>query len=320
MKPSPAALLCLGLAPVLALGACAGGASKPRQVAQAGTVPPVFVAGAPTDPTDPFEATNRRILDLNFKLDDAVFKPVAKGYRAVLGPWPRQRIRNVLENINEPAVAANRLLQGKPIEAGTSFMRFVINSTLGLGGMFDLASIGGPPKQVADLGQTLALWGVGDGPYLMLPIAGPSNPRELTGMIGNGFLNPLGYPSPFVASIGRGVALGLDERERNIESIEDLRSGSIDVYARLRSLWRQHRDAELGRTTVTEPDVLEDPGEDTPAARVPMAAAPAPIVRPVVRPPQAYQVRMARHHRKWVARKKPAVRVAATRPATRPTL
>ncbi len=310
MNPSPAAVICLALV----LGACAGDEARPRQMAQAGTVPPVIVSAAPTDPTDPFEATNRRILDLNFKLDDAVFKPVAQGYRAALGPWPRQRIRNVLDNLNEPAVAANRLLQGRPIEAGTAFMRFVINSTLGIGGLFDLESIGGPPKQVADLGQTLAVWGVGDGPYLMLPFAGPSNPRELTGMIGNGFLNPLGYPTPFLASLGRGVALGLDERERNIESIEEIRSGSLDTYARLRSLWRQHRDAELGRTTVTEPDVLEDPGEDVPAVQPPMAAAPAPELRPA----RATRQKPAHQSRKWATRKKPALRVAATRPAPRP--
>lgn len=245
MKPSPAALLCLALT----LGACARETAKPRQLAQAGNLPPVSVVGAPTDPTDPFEATNRRILDLNFKLDDAVFKPLAKTYRAALGPWPRARIRNVLENINEPVVAANRLLQGRPIEAGTSFMRFVINSALGLGGLFDLAPIGGPPKQVADLGQTLATWGVPDGPYLMVPIVGPSNPRDFVGMIGNGFMNPLSYPIPLSANIGRGAWLGLDEREQNIEAIDDLRNNSLDVYARLRSMWRQHRD-EIGRAHV----------------------------------------------------------------------
>ena len=92
--------------------------------------------------------------------------------------------------------------------------------------------------------------------------AGPSNPREFAGMIGNGFLNPVNYPSPFLTSLGRGAALGLDARERNIETLEDLRTNSLDTYARLRSLWRQHRDAELGRATETEPDVLEDPGED----------------------------------------------------------
>lgn len=315
MQPSPTALLCLALA----LGACSQEGAKPRQVAQNGTLPPVLVTGAPTDPSDPFEATNRRILDLNFKLDDAVFKPVAEGYRAVLGPWPRQRIRNVLDNINEPTVAANRLLQGKPVEAGTSLMRFVINSTLGLGGMFDLASIGGPPKQVADLGQTLALWGVGDGPYMMVPVVGPSNPREFAGMIGNGFLNPLGYPSPLLTNLGRGVAEGVDERERNIETIDELRNGSIDTYARLRSLWQQHRDAELGRTRVSDPDVLDDPGADAPASGVPLAMAvpasattkatvgPARVVRPVAQ----------RHQRKLAVRKKPGRQVLATYAAGR---
>jgi len=309
MKPSPAVLLCLALAPALVLGACARDGAKPRQVAQNGTLPPVLVTGKPIDPTDPFEATNRRILDLNFQLDDAVFKPVAKAYRAVLGPWPRQRIRNVLDNINEPAVAANRLLQGKPIEAGTSLMRFVINSTLGIGGLFDLEPIGGPPRQVADLGQTLAVWGVGDGPYLMLPIAGPSNPRELGGMIGNGFLNPLGYPSPFLTNLGRGVVEGLDERARNIETIEELRGGSIDTYARLRSLWQQHRDAELGRTTVTEPDVLDDPGADAPTAGVPLAAA-GPVAAPA--PPRAARPVALRHHRKLAVRRKPGRPMLAT--------
>ena len=226
---------------------------------------------APTDPTDPFEATNRRILDLNFKLDDAVFKPVAKGYRAVLGPWPRQRIRNVLREHQR-----TRGRRQPPAAGQADRGRHILHALRdqfhpGVGGMFDLELIGGPPKQVADLGQTLAVWGVGDGPYLMLPIAGPSNPRELTGMIGNGFLNPLGYPSPFLTNLGRGVAEGLDERERNIETIEELRAGSLDLYARLRSLWRQHRDAELGRTTVTGARRAGGPGRGArpPACRWP---------------------------------------------------
>lgn len=289
-----AAPLCLALALPLTLGACARDGSQPRQVAQATPAtatdaPPVVVIGRSTDPTDPFEPLNRRILDLNFRVDDAVIKPVAKAYRAAVGPWARARIHNVLTNFAEPAVAANRLLQGKPVEAGTSFMRFMINSTLGLGGMFDLESIGGPPRQVADLGQTLAQWGVPDGPYLMLPIAGPSNPRELVGSVGNAFLNPinLAFAIPFAAGAGRTVALGVDERERNIETIDDLRANSLDVYARLRSAWQQHRDAELGRTAPTNPDVLEDPGEDPapPAGRPAAAGRPqASLARPALRP------------------------------------
>lgn len=306
MKLVPAALLPLALA----LGACAQDGAAPRQLAQVGDVPPQTVVGAPTDPTDPFEATNRRILDLNFKMDDAVIKPVAQAYRAVLGPWPRARIHNVLANINEPVVAANRLLQGRPVAAATALLRFVVNSTLGLGGMFDLESIGGPPKQVADLGQTLAVWGVGDGPYLMVPFIGPSNPREMVGMIGNGFMNPISYPIPFAANLGRGTWQGLDEREQNIETIEEIRGGSLDVYARLRSLWRQHRDAELGRSTVTEPDVLDDPGTDTPAAK---PAAP-PKARPAAGVPQALRHAPHRTPHKAIAARKPGRQMVAARP------
>ncbi|MEN0072811.1 MAG: VacJ family lipoprotein [Paracraurococcus sp.] len=259
-------------------------AGRPQQAAQggmerggqpgkpSGAVP--AAASRPTDPTDPFEATNRRILAFNFTMDDALFKPVAEGYRAVLGPWPRARIHNVLENINEPVVAANRLLQGRPIEAGTSFMRFVINTTLGIGGMFDLAPIGGPPKQIADFGQTLARWGLPDGPYLMVPMIGPSTPRDFAGMVADGFVNPLSYTMPVGANLGILAAGGLDQRERNIEAIDELRSGSLDVYARLRSLWRQNRDAELGRATEMDPELLEDPGATAPAA------APRPVRRP----------------------------------------
>jgi phospholipid-binding lipoprotein MlaA len=234
------------------------------------------------DPGDPLEATNREILDLNLRLDGAVIRPVAVFYRDSLGEWTRTRIRNVLQNMNEPMVAANALLQGRPLDAGQSTLRFVINSIGGLGGMFDLEQFGGPPRVIRDLGQTLYVWGVPDGPFLMLPVAGPSNPRDLVGLVGNGFLNPINWVVPFSANIGRGVVEGVDTRERNIETLDELQATSLDLYARLRSLWRQHRSAELGRTTTAAPEVLDDP-ERAAATRpvfellapdLPMAAAP----------------------------------------------
>ncbi len=246
--PRPAALLLPALALAAALlSACAGRSSAPQ------------AAAAPTAPGDPFEATNREILDFNFKVDDAIYRPAANLYRRAVGPWVRARVRNVLLNLNEPVVAANALLQARPVAAGTSFMRFAVNSTLGLGGLFDLEPIGGPPRQTIDFGQTLYTWGLPDGPYFMLPFAGPSTPRDLAGSIGDGLVNPLTWVFPFGANAGRTVALGLDERERNIEAFDDIRNNSLDPYARLRSLWRQNRDAELGRATVEAPEVLEDP-------------------------------------------------------------
>lgn len=217
-------------------------------------------ATAPTtDANDPLEATNRQVLDVNLRLDGAVFRPVAVFYRDSLGGWTRTRIRNVLQNMNEPTVMANALLQGQPLTAAQSLMRFVINSIGGLGGMFDLEQFGGPPRVIRDLGQTLYVWGVPDGPFLMLPVAGPSNPRELVGLVGNGFTNPINWVVPFSANIGRGVVEGVDTRERNIETLDELQASSIDLYARLRSLWRQSRDAELGRSSSAAPEVLEDP-------------------------------------------------------------
>lgn len=245
------ASLLLALSAAL-LSACAGRSSAPQAAAAASTAP-----------GDPFEATNRDILDFNWKVDDAIYRPAADFYRRAVGPWARARVRNVLLNLNEPIVAANALLQARPMAAGTSFMRFAVNSTLGVGGLFDLEPVGGPPRQTIDFGQTLHHWGLPDGPYLMLPFAGPSTPRDLAGSIGDGLVNPLTWVLPFGANAGRAVTLGLDERERNTDALADIRNNSLDSYARLRSLWRQNRDAQLGRATIEAPDVLDDPEAGT---------------------------------------------------------
>ena len=264
--PRPITLLALLLAASLA--ACAQPGREARLASNAaartasdaaGTAPPVIVQ-APTDPTDPLEASNRQVLDFNLALDDAILRPVAVFYRDSLGNWTRTRIRNVLTNLTEPVAAANSLLQGRPQEAATTTLRFVFNSTAGIGGMFDLAQAGGPPRAKRDFGETLHLWGLPDGPYLMVPVLGPSNPRELTGRIADGFMNPINYFIPVAANLGRGAVDGIDARERNIETLDEIRTGSLDVYARLRSLWQQNRDAELGRTTAGSIDVLDDPG------------------------------------------------------------
>ncbi|MCO6419140.1 VacJ family lipoprotein [Siccirubricoccus sp. KC 17139] len=215
--------------------------------------------GPVTDPTDPLEASNRQVFDVNMALDRNIFRPVAVFYRNTFGDWTRARIHNALQNVNEPVVAVNALLQGQPDMAAQSLLRFVINSIGGLGGMFDLESIGGPPRIIRDFGQTLYVWGVPDGPFLMVPVLGPSNPRELAGVISDGFLNPITWVIPVEASLGQGVVSGIDMRERNIETLDEIEATSLDLYARLRSLWRQHRDAELGRSTTEAPAVLEDP-------------------------------------------------------------
>ena len=249
-----------------------------------GTAPTVLVAATPGDPLEP---VNRAVFDLNMAIDDDVFRPIALGYRTLFHPWVRERIRNVINNAHELRHSGNALLQGEPLVAGTSLMRFVINTTFGLGGMFDLESIGGPPHQPRDFGQTLYRWGVPDGPFLMLPVIGPSNPRDLVGRVADGFMNPVTWYMPFAGNMARGTMEGIDLRERNIENLDALRADSLDFYARIRSIWQQRRDAELGRTSA-EPgglDVLDDPDAPVPApgaavtpgsARGPALAAAAP--------------------------------------------
>lgn len=260
------------IAPALALALL-----LPAACAQSPAGPQADTALA-TDPRDPLEPLNRHMLEFNLAVDDCCIRPVAMAYRDALHPWVRQRIRNVIATIEEPRIAANALLQGEPRVATETALRFVINATIGLGGMFDLAEIGGPPRRERDFGQTLHVWGVGEGPYLMLPVAGPSNPRDLAGLVADGFMNPISYFVPFWGNMVRGVVDGVDLREQNIEALDSLRAESLDLYARLRSVWQQQRDAELGRPPAEEPgglDVLDDPEADAATAPPPPAAQPA---------------------------------------------
>ncbi len=280
--------------PVLAaaalLSACAQSPSRTQVASGPGaTLPATTVTAAPTDPSDPYERTNRQVLDFNLQLDDAIFRPVAMGYREAVNPWVRTRLRRFLDNMNEPVTMANNLLSGRPVQAGESLMRFFINSTAGGAGFFDVATDEGLPRAPRDFGQTLHAWGVQDGPYLMWPVGGPSNVRDSAGFVVDSVINPIGWLLPFAANAGRGMVEGIDTREQNIEAFDELRSGSLDVYARLRSVWQQRRNAQLGRATPEGQglDVLDDPGAAAPApppvAAPPLADRPS---RPQARPQQ----------------------------------
>jgi phospholipid-binding lipoprotein MlaA len=213
-------------------------------------------------PGDPLEPVNRQVLDVNLAIDDAVLRPVALGYREVVPEFARTGVRNALANMQEPRILANNILQGRLLDAGHTTLRFVFNSTIGLGGLFDVATPWGIDRRSGDFGQTLHTWGVDGGPYLMLPLVGPSNTRDLVGSVGDGFLNPINWLLPFEGDVARVVVDGIDTREQNVEAVDALRSESLDFYARLRSVWQQRRNAELARSgdTGERLDVLEDPG------------------------------------------------------------
>jgi len=198
---------------------------------------------------DPLEPMNRYFFELNYAADELLLKPLAGWYYVALPNFAQDGVRNVLRNVHSPVVLANDLFQGETDRAGVTVSRFLVNSTMGLGGLFDIAARMGLDYHDEDFGQTLAVHGVGEGPYLMLPLLGPSNPRDATGRVVDMLFDPLTYIGVFggVDNIGLGAAVveGLDTRARNLKTLDEIRKGSLDYYATIRSLYRQHRNDEI---------------------------------------------------------------------------
>lgn len=244
----------------LALAAMAGCASVPRDPA----------ARAEFKATnDPLEPLNRRIFAFNLSADRYVIKPVAKGYRQVLPQPVRDGLRHAIDNLNEPLILVNCVLQGRLKSAAVTGGRFIVNSTVGVGGLGEVAERWKMPKQVGDFGQTLWAWGFPEGPYLVLPLFGPSSPRDAIGQGIDVYLDPVRYVVrnnnyPNAVSNGKMVVDGVDRRERNLDTLDELQKESIDFYASLRSLYRQNRAAELhnGKPQATLPksNFYDDPG------------------------------------------------------------
>ena len=195
---------------------------------------------------DPLEPVNRAVFGFNLFVDTWVLEPVARAYRFVAPQPVRRSVGNFLSNLRSPVVFANDLLQGERDRAGITLGRFMINSTLGVFGLFDAASGFGYHGHYEDLGQTLGVYGVPDGPYLMLPLLGPSNARDTVGRVGDFFINPLNSccitPDERYGIFG---TTAVSERESNIELFDDLRSNSLDLYATLRTVYTQRRAAEI---------------------------------------------------------------------------
>jgi phospholipid-binding lipoprotein MlaA len=197
---------------------------------------------------DPFEPTNRAFFDFSIKADKYVAKPVAKGYIAVVPQPAREGIHNFLVNLNLPVTLGNDVLQGDAKGAGRTIGRFVINTTVGVGGIIDVASKIGIPDDTQDFGITLGKWGLPEGPYLFLPLIGPAPPRDLIGRVGDGFMDPLFYirfhNKGTWLLVRTGVSF-IDERSRTIDQLEAIERQSVDFYATTRSLYRQSRNAKI---------------------------------------------------------------------------
>lgn len=192
------------------------------------------------DNSDPYESTNRSIYNFNEGLDKHVMRPVASTYATVTPEVFRIGITNFFDNIGYINVIVNSSLQGKLDQSMSDLFRFVFNSTIGIAGLFDVATPMGIPEHREDLGQTLAIWGFAQGPYLTLPALGPNTARDSPDLVGSYFLNPISYLASTVALPA--TALRIINLRANLLNATDFRdSAAIDSYSFTREAYLQSR-------------------------------------------------------------------------------
>lgn len=196
---------------------------------------------------DPMEGVNRGIFAFNDALDTILFEPVAMGYRFVAPQPVRTGVRNFLRNLKSPTQIANQTLQGDLGGAANDVGRFVVNSTVGVLGLVDVAAMIGLPYEQEDFGQTLGVWGLGHGPYMVLPLMGPSSLRDASGMLVDGYADPLRIylynTNQEEWHYARIAATAISTREELLDVLEDLQKNSFDYYAAMRSAYIQRRAA-----------------------------------------------------------------------------
>ena len=243
---------------------------------------------------DPLEPMNRYFFEVNHFLDEILLKPFAGYYHTALPDFAEDAVRNVVRNLHAPTILANDLFQGEFSRAGDTAGRFLVNSTVGVGGLVDVGDSLGMKYHDEDFGQTLGVYGAGEGPYLMLPILGPSNPRDASGRAVDYLLDPLTWIG-YIYNVSyinttRTVAEGLDTRARNLDTLSELQKGSVDFYATIRSLYRQHRNDAIKNgedpdqaAGITGEDQIPSDGAEGPSVmlqvpsttEVPLLVAPA---------------------------------------------
>src|SRR5215475_3341578 len=282
MIPGAETILRIALPAILAatLSACASVAPSQPQFLSAGVQAP--------SAADPMEPVNRSVFDNNQEFNHAIVYPLAKTYRDTVPEPIRDSIDAFTANLNEPFVFANNILQLRLGAAGTTFGRFMLNSTLGVGGLIDVASTQGLARQTGDFGQTLYVWGVRDSEFIVVPVVGPTNVRdafgnslELTAQIFLGAILPTATATAAshvgaVGTVGSPVA-----SLSKVEQMQELELSSLDFYAMLRSVVEQKRQAEL-RAALRESPLSALPGledrsgvEGEPALLSPALASPA---------------------------------------------
>ncbi|MDR2488539.1 MAG: VacJ family lipoprotein [Desulfovibrio sp.] len=199
---------------------------------------------------DPLEAWNRAVFSFNDFVFEYGARPAAKGYAAVVPQCVRAGLKNVFHNLGFPARFVNNLLQGKGMAAGVEMSRFVLNTTAGLGGFFDVAqdkkSIV-PVDDDEDLGQTFGVWGIGEGPYIVWPLLGPGTLRDSIGRGGDFFLSPLTYVRPFEVGIGISSVRIFNELDEILDLYDSLKRSAVEPYSAVRDAYVQYRRAKIDK-------------------------------------------------------------------------
>lgn len=205
---------------------------------------------------DPYEEQNRAVHELNKQIDTAILKPLTSGAAGGGEPgFVLRTVGNFSTNIDTPRMVVNDLLQANPDDAAHNFMRFLINSTFGIAGIFDPASAWGLPSRPSDFGETLHVWGAAEGAYVELPLLGPSTSRDTAGRVVDFFLNPVTamVPTPerYGVSAAR-IVSSMTSRAEYSEAVDEVLYGSADSYAQTRLLYLQNRRFQLGQSVTAE--------------------------------------------------------------------
>jgi phospholipid-binding lipoprotein MlaA len=281
-----------------AAGAWALAAAAHGQIA--GPPPPAHPAATSSDAfavEDPFEKMNRRFYAIHQGIDHALLRPLALGYSHATSGGLRKGLHNVVTLLGEPVVFGNDVLQLRPKRAAITLGRMVIDATIGLLGVFDPATRMGLPHHDNGFGTTLGRWGVKPGPYLFIPLVGPTNFRDVIGTAVDFYSDPIGrihYHDRGDVLVGTTVVGGLDERANAESDLEQIESMGTDSYATLRSLYTQKREADIhggNAVSINNLPDFDDPGASTPAAPAEPPATPPPAATdPGVASPSAAEV------------------------------
>lgn len=224
-----------------------------------GVLATVLALPAQAEPGDPLIKVNRKTFAFNDALDRWVLRPTARGYQRFVPNPVRLGVRNFFTNLGTPAVAANQFLQGKPEEGFSDLGRFVLNTTVGLGGLFDVATPTGLPAHQEDFGQTFRTWGAGSGPFLMLPFLGPANTTHAVGMVFDAFTNPVMLVTPLE---DRALLVGTNVVDGRAALLSSEQFISGDRYLFIRDAYQQRREHQVHDGEIGDDPFMDDFDDD----------------------------------------------------------